>query len=115
MFYSFNRKYNLLALFLAFHFFVLSFFSFHTYAEDIAIEAYPLHPMVQPPILNNQIILKFLGGLELRSPNENFGGYSGLAIPDDNHQQILAISDFGKWLSFSPIYNNQQVLKSLIP
>ena len=42
--------------------------------------------------------LKYLGGLELNSPNSNFGGLSGLHI-DASGTQLLAISDQGHWLS----------------
>ncbi|MBV1887406.1 MAG: esterase-like activity of phytase family protein, partial [Parvibaculaceae bacterium] len=42
--------------------------------------------------------LKYLGGIELSSPNANFGGLSGLHI-DASGAQLLAISDQGHWLS----------------
>lgn len=42
--------------------------------------------------------LKYLGGLELNSPNSDFGGLSGLHI-DASGTQLLAISDQGHWLS----------------
>lgn len=42
--------------------------------------------------------LKYLGGIELSSPNANFGGLSGLHI-DASGTQLLAVSDQGYWLS----------------
>ncbi len=42
--------------------------------------------------------LIYRGGLELRSPNKNFGGISGLRLWDDT--TVLAVSDTGSWISF---------------
>lgn len=41
--------------------------------------------------------LEFVGGLELRSQNESFGGLSGIRIVEGG-KRILAISDKAKWL-----------------
>ena len=42
--------------------------------------------------------LEFLGGLELTSPDANFGGLSGLAVDPDG-RRLLAITDAGYWLT----------------
>lgn len=42
-------------------------------------------------------LLMFLGGLELTSSNNRFGGYSGL-VTLNNGSDILAVSDRGHWL-----------------
>lgn len=41
--------------------------------------------------------LAFLGGIELMSSDDDFGGYSGLALID-NGKAILSISDRGHWM-----------------
>ena len=49
--------------------------------------------------------LKWRGGLELSSDEENFGGLSGLSFPDDC-KSILAVSDAGRWFRASVDYTH---------
>lgn len=45
--------------------------------------------------------LTFIEALTLRSEHPQFGGWSGLAF-DARTQQLIAVSDTGHWLSFTP-------------
>lgn len=45
--------------------------------------------------------LTYMGGIQLNSASQGFGGYSGLRFLPDG--RMLAISDRGHWLTFRPI------------
>jgi hypothetical protein len=47
--------------------------------------------------------LEFRGGLVLSSPNEDFGGWSGLVMAADG-RSLLAVSDAGSWLRADVAY-----------
>jgi hypothetical protein len=49
--------------------------------------------------------LTYRGGLELRSDNKSFGGYSGLIVDTDG-RGMLAISDRGTWLAAKLSYED---------
>jgi len=49
--------------------------------------------------------LSFLGGIELSSSDENFGGFSGLDVSPDG-KSFLAVSDAGYWLRGDFVYRD---------
>ncbi|GAB4537191.1 MAG: esterase-like activity of phytase family protein [Parvularculaceae bacterium] len=49
--------------------------------------------------------LRFLGGLELRSSDSDFGGFSALHVSDDG-ETFLAVSDNGAWLRARLVYSD---------
>lgn len=75
-------------------------FSHDSKAGDFSLDVVPIHhfQLFDPDRIRFGD-LEFLGGLELSSDNENFGGFSGLAWIDD--QRFVAITDRG--MAFSGI------------
>ncbi len=53
--------------------------------------------------------LKWLGGLNLSSGHEHFGGFSGVSISADG-TKILAVTDRGYWLRGDLVYNNRKLV-----
>lgn len=49
--------------------------------------------------------ISFLGGLTLRSDDEDFGGFSGLEVSSDG-KRFLSVSDQGNWLSGEFVYKD---------
>jgi hypothetical protein len=68
-------------------------------ARAVPIRATPIDRFsLRNPDLTRFGRLDFLGGLELTSPDERFGGWSGLAVsPDGTH--LTSVSDKGTWLT----------------
>ncbi len=56
--------------------------------------------------------LVYRGGLELTSPDQRFGGLSGLVVADDG-ASLLAISDTGLWLEATLSYDEDGNLSGL--
>ncbi|WP_305325547.1 esterase-like activity of phytase family protein [Parvibaculum sp.] len=56
--------------------------------------------------------LRWAGGIEITSPNKEFGGWSGLAISGDG-TTLLAVSDEGRWFSAMPLYDERGRLSGL--
>ena len=52
--------------------------------------------------------LKYLGGLELESPNELFGAVSGI-VSLENGRRIIAVSDTGYWFSWLLDSNTENI------
>ncbi|PKQ09910.1 MAG: hypothetical protein CVT73_00240 [Alphaproteobacteria bacterium HGW-Alphaproteobacteria-12] len=52
------------------------------------------------------------GGIEITSPNGEFGGWSGLAVSGDG-AALLAISDEGRWLTAMLLYDERGRLSGL--
>tara|TARA_R110002110_G_scaffold107622_11_gene269244 strand:+ start:4148 stop:5302 length:1155 start_codon:yes stop_codon:yes gene_type:complete len=52
------------------------------------------------------------GGIEITSPNDKFGGWSGLAVSGDG-AALLAISDKGRWLTAMLLYDERGRLSGL--
>jgi len=63
-------------------------------ALDLTASAIPLNP--ERPGQRELGRLRFLGGLELRSEDGDFGGLSGLSIEGE---RLLAVSDRGLWFA----------------
>ncbi|MEQ8283654.1 MAG: esterase-like activity of phytase family protein [Parvibaculum sp.] len=56
--------------------------------------------------------LEWAGGIEIRSPKPEFGGWSGLAVNPDG-TVLLAVSDEGHWFSAMMLYDEQGRLSGL--
>ena len=56
--------------------------------------------------------LSYLAGLEIKSPDPRFGGYSGLVLVDGG-RRLLALSDLGHWLSATIERDAQGRLRNL--
>lgn len=63
----------------------------------IVISAEPIELSSETPGLDRLGALKFLGGLELKSAERDFGGFSALAI-DPSGERLVAVSDIGRVL-----------------
>jgi hypothetical protein len=68
-------------------------------ASDLVLTSkkIPLNPNDLAQVRVGELIYR--GGVEIRSPNRDFGGLSGLRLWDNN--TALAVSDAGAWISFS--------------
>lgn len=70
-------------------------------ASSIAVASRPV-PLDRSDPGRDQIgALTYLGGVQLLSEAEGFGGYSGLRLLPDG--RLLAVSDRGHWLAFRPV------------
>lgn len=78
-------------------------------AEPLVIEARPVALDPENPERRRLGDLVYLGGLELTSPDERFGGLSGIAIAPDG-LRALAVSDHGQWIAAALIHDRQGVL-----
>lgn len=76
-------------------------------AEPLVIEARPVALDPENPEQRRLGDLVYLGGLILTSPDERFGGLSGLVV-DGWH--FLAISDHGHWVGARLIHDRKGVL-----
>jgi len=56
--------------------------------------------------------LEWAGGIEIRSPKPEFGGWSGLAVNPDG-TMLLAVSDEGQWFSAMMLYDERGRLSGL--
>jgi hypothetical protein len=56
--------------------------------------------------------LRFLGGLDLRSPDPRFGGFSGLDISPDG-TRLLAVGDRGTWFEATLLYTADGHLRDI--
>lgn len=56
--------------------------------------------------------LEWAGGIEIRSPKPEFGGWSGLAVNPDG-TVLLAVSDKGHWFSAMMLYDERGRLSGL--
>ena len=67
-------------------------------AEPIEITAFALDRFHYSTTDKKAGLLEFIGGLELQSRNEEFGGFSGIRIAEQG-SQLIAVSDTAKWLT----------------
>ncbi|MDZ4381955.1 MAG: esterase-like activity of phytase family protein [Parvibaculum sp.] len=56
--------------------------------------------------------LVWAGGIEIASPDEDFGGWSGLAVSSDG-AALLSISDQGRWLTAILLYDERGRLSGM--
>lgn len=56
--------------------------------------------------------LTWEGGIEISSPNSDFGGWSGLAVSSDG-SALLSVSDEGRWLTAMMLYDERGRLSGL--
>lgn len=56
--------------------------------------------------------LTWAGGIEISSPNDNFGGWSGLAVSPDG-AAMLSVSDKGQWLTAILLYDERGRLSGM--
>lgn len=56
--------------------------------------------------------LVWAGGIEITSPDEDFGGWSGLAVSTDG-TAILSVSDTGQWLTAILLYDERGRLSGM--
>ncbi len=67
-------------------------------AEPIAVTSTAL-PLNRDNLIQLRVgALRYVGGVELNSPNASFGGLSGLSVTPDG-QSITAVSDRGLWFT----------------
>lgn len=69
----------------------------HAGSTRIRISATPIPLHQDKPEFVQVGRLRYRGGLELRSPDRRFGGFSGLLVSPDG-RRLIAISDHGFWL-----------------
>lgn len=77
-------------------------------ADSIEVRARTVGLVPGQPDIRRVGDLIYLGGLDLSSPDERFGGYSGMAISPDG-SGLLAVSDRGSWLRASLAYENDRL------
>jgi len=80
--------------------------------QPIALETQPIR---WNPANRNDLSageLEWAGGIEVKSENKEFGGWSGLAISADG-SRLLAISDEAHWLSAEILYDEKGRLSGL--
>ena len=63
-------------------------------AVPLAVEAVPLNPENDTQVRAGALLYR--GGIAVRSPDERFGGFSGLAVSPDG-RRLIAVSDRGAW------------------
>ncbi|MFP3944205.1 MAG: esterase-like activity of phytase family protein [Alphaproteobacteria bacterium] len=81
-------------------------------AERISVRTFPVPLNSGDPDERKVGELTFLGGLELRSPAEGFGGFSGLHISPGG-RRMLAISDMGYWLQARLVHDADGALTDI--
>ena len=67
-------------------------------ADTVEIEATPIRGFAIGTGETRLGALEFVGGLELRSPDPEFGGISGFRLLSDRNR-FLAVSDAGRWFA----------------
>ncbi len=72
---------------------------------DVAVTSTPLIFDLTAPARTRFGELEWRGGIDIRSPNPEFGGISGLILGDDG-TGLVAISDDGRWLTANLIYRD---------
>lgn len=91
--------------------FVMHLFVVKSYAKDIEISANPITSFL-PSKPDQKIFgkLKFLGGVELTSDNEDFGGLSGIEFRK-NQKNFIAITDKARFITGEIVRENNSVSK----
>lgn len=77
-------------------------------SRSIEISARPItHFNRAEPKANRFGVLEFRGGLVLSSPEQEFGGWSGLVMESDG-SSLFAVSDAGSWLTADVTYQGSR-------
>ncbi|WP_339830240.1 esterase-like activity of phytase family protein [uncultured Parvibaculum sp.] len=84
----------------------------HAEAERIDIKTNPLVWNPEDRSETRTGKLEWAGGIEIRSPKTEFGGWSGLAISSDG-TVLLSVSDEGHWLKARVLYDERGRLSGL--
>jgi hypothetical protein len=71
--------------------------------REIQVDASPLqfNPLIGAEETERR--LRWIGGLELKSNADGFGGFSGLVVSPDGHR-LTAVTDGGDWLTAKIVY-----------
>ena len=81
-------------------------------SEDLAITLTSLDDTDLAILFGNDVFvspgLRFLQSLILNSSHPYFGGWSGVAVTD-NETRLIAVSDSGHWLETDLLQNNKQI------
>ena len=72
-------------------------------ADPIVIQARPVLLHSFDPSVTRVGRLEYRGGLQIASPDERFGGLSGLLVSADG-RSLTAISDRGYWIQAKLVY-----------
>lgn len=83
-----------------------------TFAEPIDIKATAVSLYTDERREDRLGVLKYAGGLDLRTSDARFGGWSALWV-SDNGDRLIAISDKGEWLTASLTYDEFGMLAGL--
>ena len=75
-------------------------------AEPLAIDSRRVELNPEDPAQTTVGALEYRGGLELTSSDGRFGGLSGLEVSAGG-ARLLAVSDRGRWIELSLVYDNQ--------
>lgn len=91
---------------------VLTTYAMATNAEPLAISTsrVPLAP--EEPTRQTAGVLEYRGGIRLTSPDDRFGGLSGLRISTDA-SRFIAVSDGGWWVTGSLIFDESGWLRGV--
>ncbi|MBT6095054.1 MAG: esterase-like activity of phytase family protein [Rhodospirillaceae bacterium] len=81
-------------------------------AEPIRVETRAVLLAPGSPDTRTAGTLRFLGGLEMASPDGDFGGFSALSISADG-KHMIALSDAGRRLAANLIYNEKGDLSGI--
>jgi hypothetical protein len=81
------------------------------FGRDHRIEVHALTIALSPkdPTIQHAGALDYRGGLFLRSPDKNFGGFSGLLVSPDG-TQMIAVSTGGSWFTADLYYSDGQLV-----
>jgi hypothetical protein len=81
-------------------------------ADPIVVQARPVLLHSFNPSLTRVGRLEYRGGLQIASPDERFGGLSGLLVSADG-RRLTAISDRGYWIEAKLVYDGNGVLSGI--
>jgi hypothetical protein len=81
-------------------------------ADSIVIQARPVLLHSFDPSVTRVGRLEYRGGLQIASPDERFGGLSGLLVSVDG-RSLTALSDRGYWIQAKLVYDGDGVLAGI--
>jgi hypothetical protein len=80
--------------------------------KAVALSASRVHLNPENPKAETIGRLVWRGGIEITSDDSRIGGLSGLLVSDDG-TELIAVSDFGRWLSARLVYDDRGHLRGL--